>query len=182
MHAPKQTIIEFSASFNLPPEVLAGIAWTEAGGDPEFIDPIMHDARSLLNPIGLADKPPELTSVGDVQIQVRHVAKFLGLDADKLSHGDRVGLIKFVENERNNLYIVARYISHSLKQIYPNYTINDIGDNEIVMIEYMYNMGYPHPMIGPNKNLEEISQKGISRYGHDLLNKKAKMRSLLGLR
>ena len=172
----KAAIIEVSCWFDLPPEILGGIAWTEAGGDPESFDSIAHSIRSL--GIGGA---PGLTSVGDVQIQIRHVAGYLGLDPDNLTWGERRGLIKFVEKARNNLYVVARYISHSLKQVKPGYKLADIGDQEIIMIGYMYNLGFPHPLIGPDKDLSEIGKKGISNYGPDLLKKMPKMRGLLGL-
>lgn len=172
----KAAIIEVSCWFDLPPELLAGIAWTEAGGDPEAVDVYMHHIRSL--GIGGA---PGLTSVGDVQIQIRHVAGYLGLDPDNLTWGDRMGLIRFVENARNNLYVVTRYISLALKQTMPDYKLADIGDKEIIMIGYMYNLGFPHPLIGPDKDLSEISKNGISNYGPDLLKKMPRMRRLLGV-
>ena len=49
------------------------------------------------------------------------------------------------------------------------------------MIGFMYNMGYPHELIGPDKDLSIIKEKGISNYGYDLLAKREKMRELLGI-
>ena len=42
-------------------------------------------------------------------------------------------------------------------------------------------IGFPHPMIGPDKDLSEISKSGVSNYGPDLLKKMPKMRRLLGV-
>ncbi len=178
----RDIIIEISNSFNLPPEIIAGIAWTEVGGSPDGEDAFVHDIRSAISKLNIG-KPPEHTSVGDIQVQIRHIAGYLGFpNPNDLSYYDRLGLIKFIESERNNIYIVGRYISHNLKQVYPEYVAETLTDNDIVMIGFMYNMGYPHKLIGKDKDLSVITERGISRYGFDLLKKREKMKELLGIK
>src|SRR5262249_18409432 len=36
-----------AAAYNIPPELLAGTAWIEVGGDPTFIDRVAFEVRSF---------------------------------------------------------------------------------------------------------------------------------------
>ncbi|MGS2724900.1 RHS repeat domain-containing protein [Porticoccus sp. GXU_MW_L64] len=171
----KEAIKKIAEYHDIPPEMLAGIAWTEVGGDPDDQDIIVHDLRSM----GLISGDPLNTSFGDVQIQLRNVAKALNVDPESLNYGGRVQLIKLMQNENANLNVVARHIGEAMRQEYDGLTAADYTDEHIRAAGYMYNIGYPHPLIGEGKDLSEISKRGISNYGDDLLGKMDKMRGFL---
>lgn len=184
----KTTIILLSRIHELPPEILAGIAWTEAGGDAPIKDNLGfhlrafdHMADPYLEPITITHKSSR-TSFGDIEIQLRNVATVQGMDTTKeLPYSKQKELIKLLENEQFNLVVVIKYLSAMLKQIYPNYCVDDIDDYKFMLSGYLYNMGYPHKLLGKDVNLAVPGMKGISNYGHDLIKKKDKMRKLLGL-
>ncbi|WNG29444.1 hypothetical protein F0U62_39720 [Cystobacter fuscus] len=172
----------------LPPEILAGIAWTEAGGDAPIKDSLGfhirafdHMADPYLQSITITRKP-SLTSFGDIEIQLRNVAAVQEMKApEELPYSKQKYLIELLENEQFNLVVVVKYLSSMLGQIYPGCRLEDFDDYMFILSGYLYNMGYPHKLLGKDKNLAIPGMKGISKYGHDLFKKKEKMRQLLEL-
>ncbi|WP_163832321.1 PAAR domain-containing protein [Spartinivicinus ruber] len=162
---------------NIMPEVIAGIAWSEVGGDAGLLNIVGHEVRSMTEWLEIT-RAPEKTSFGDVEIQIRRVAETARVDK-KLTYCNRVDVIKLLNNEQVNIAVVTKYLADMLSQIYPSYTKNDFDRYKIELSGYLYNMGYPHKLLGPNVNLDIIRQRGISNYGHDLYRKIDKMRELL---
>ncbi|MCX4026932.1 PAAR domain-containing protein [Endozoicomonas sp. SM1973] len=162
---------------NIMPEVIAGIAWSEAGGDAGLLNIVGHEVRSMTEWLEIT-RAPEKTSFGDVEIQIRRVAETGGVDK-KLTYCNRVDVINLLKNEQVNIAVVTKYLADMLSQIYPGYTKSDFDRYKIELSGYLYNMGYPHKLLGRNANLDIIRQRGISNYGHDLYRKIDKMRELL---
>jgi len=172
--AHRQEIKRQSGAYYFPPELLAGVAWIEVGGDPDFIDNVAYRVRAFvqsseraLGPLTFARKP-ELTSMGDVSIQMRRAAETLGFTASNLNSRQWAEIARLLADEPTNLLIVARHL-HQLKQVdFPN--VATIGDYEIRIIGSRYNRG-------PDLSLAEIEQN--TSYGDFIVQRRQKFRDLL---
>jgi len=169
-------IKKLSAQYNLPPELLAGVAWIEVGGKPYSSKLILYRFRQfdhlgdpLLEPLTITKKPG-LTSTGAVAIQLRRAAEAMGVKFETLSDADKNRLVDCLQVDENDLVIVARHLSQ-LKQIdFPNQT--KIGLYEIRIIGARYNRG-------PELSLQAISRD--TSYGDFILNKiYNRLQTLLG--
>ncbi len=127
----------------LPPELLGGAAWIEAGGDPTIQDDIVEGVRAFDH---LADpflerftvtKKPEYTSFGDVQIQIRRAAEVLDMKPP-LSDDDREKIIALLKDDMQNLAIVSRHM-RELADI--DFKGQALTDDEIRVIGARYNRG-----------------------------------------
>ncbi len=168
------TSIQLQSRANgLPPELLAGTAWNEVGGDPTWIDGIAHDVRSFdhsadpyLEPLTVTSDP-KLTSAGDVSIQIRRVAEQQGLDPNQLSYADRLGIMNTLKNDQANLQIVGKHLQE-LAQI--DFAGQPIGDDAMRVIGARYNRG-------PHLTLDQIRKD--TGYGDLIVTQKAKLQELL---
>lgn len=168
------TSIKIAARMNgLPPELVAGTAWAEVGGDPVIIDDIAHDVRSfdhsadpLLESLTITDKP-NLVSAGDVSIQIRRVAETLGLDPARLSYRDRRAILNLLKNDQWNLAIVARHL-RELADI--DFKGKAIGTDQMRIVGARYNRG-PHLPLGDIMN--------DTSYGDDIVGKLDRLQALL---
>lgn len=170
----KETILRYSRMYRLPPLLLAGVAWSEVGGKPDWIDVPVYEFRKFdhsgdpfLEPLTITRKPG-LTSFGDVQIQLRRAAETLGLDFEKLDSRQREMLLECLSDEENNLAIVAKHLSQLKNIDFPGKA--DIGDEEIRIIGARYNRG-------PHLTLEVIKRN--TSYGNAILSHKARLLKLL---
>ncbi len=170
----KDSIRQVAEKYNLPPEMLAGISWTELGGDPDIFDNWAHLAYQLPG-----TKPSNRVSAGDVSIQLRHVAEMEGLDPNNLTFGQERQLINRLQNEDYNLEMVARHLAKMRDNVFPEQREQPLTDDQIKRLGYMYNMGEHHPLLQPEKDLTEADKSGISNHGLDLMRKLERMRSLL---
>jgi hypothetical protein len=162
----RSQIKDLSAAYNLPPELLGGVAWIEAGGKP-YISKIQlynlrrfdHSGDPLLEPLTVTKKP-EMTSMGPVAIQLRRAAEAMGLDYKNLSESDKSELVDCLQNADNELSIVAKHL-WQLKQIdFPDKTT--LGIFEIRIIATRFNRG-------PELPLEKIKQD--TSYGDFIINR-----------
>ncbi|MBU2713707.1 PAAR domain-containing protein [Zooshikella harenae] len=173
----KTGIILSARRYNIKPEIIAGIAWTEVGGDSGLLNIAAHEVRSAVDAFEIT-KSSDKTSFGDVEIQIRRVPETVGITR-KLEYCERVQVINLLKNEQVNIAVVTKYLADMLIQIYPGYTKDSFDDYKIMLSGYLYNMGYPHKLLGADKDLNIITQKNISFYGHDLLKKIDAMRELI---
>jgi hypothetical protein len=170
----KDTIKKMAGKYNLPPEMLAGLAWSELGGEPDSLDKIWNLGLQVI-----PYKPSNQVSAGDVSIQLRHVAKMEGLDPEKLTFQQEQQLIRRLQNEDYNLEVVARHIADMRDTTFPNLKGKVLNKDQIKRLGYMYNMGKDHPMLQPGKDLSEADQSTISNHGLDLMRKIERMRALI---
>ncbi len=150
---------------NIPVILLAGVCWIEVGGDPDWIDSIAYPIRSfdhmadpLLEPLTITKKP-ELTSMGDVSIQVRRAAEAANLDISTLSSEQKDELVKCLSDEDVNIAFVAKHLSQ-LKTVDK---LCFIEDEEIKILGARYNRG-------PSLSLSQI--RANTSYGNLILKKK----------
>jgi hypothetical protein len=166
VRAHRALIMSLSAQYQLPPELLAGVAWIEAGGKPYSSKILVYDVRAfdhladpLLEPLTITKKPG-LTSMGPVAIQLRRAAETMGLDFDGLTLEDRNRLVECLQVDENDLAIVARHL-WQLKQIdFPDRAV--IGLYEIRIIGARYNRG-------PDLSLDVILRD--TSYGDFIVNR-----------
>lgn len=129
-------------------------------------------ARPLTDAAGkVADhvaRPPELTSGGDVSIQIRRAAEVLDLDPSNLSYGDRRRILAILKNDRANLRIVARHLKDLSEVDFAGHST--LGDEEIRIVASRYNRG-------PDLSLSAI--KRDTSYGDSILRRKDHLLALL---
>lgn len=166
------TIKEQAAINNISPVLLAGVCWIEVGGDPDWIDGIAYSIRAfdhmadpLLEPLTVTKKP-ELTSFGDVSIQLRRAAEAANLDIAKLNTEQKNELIECLSDEDVNIAFVARHLSQ-LKNVDK---VCFVEDEEIRILGTRYNRG-------PHLSLEQI--KNNTSYGDFILKIKTNLQGLL---
>lgn len=97
--ANKEIVKAAARNSGLPPDMVAGIAWQEVGGQPgildDMTDTIREQADSPLSPIAPESLPwrlggdPDNTSMGPIAIQVRRGAEVLGYDPEHLTDQQR---------------------------------------------------------------------------------------------
>ncbi|WP_437747152.1 PAAR domain-containing protein [Sorangium sp. So ce302] len=158
---------------DLPPELVAGVAHIEVGGDPTFVDGVAHDVRSfdhmadpLLEPMTVT-RAPNLTSAGDVSIQIRRAAETLGMDADSLSYDERLRIMNLLKDDQVNLAIVGAHL-RALADV--DFAGREIGSEEIRVIGARYNRG-------PDLSLEDIYRN--TSYGDVILRRRDRLLELL---
>jgi hypothetical protein len=141
----RAAIKRLSLQYNLPPELLAGVAWIETGGKPYTskldlyrLRRFDHSGDPLLEPMTITKKPG-FTSMGPVAIQLRRAAETMGVDFDRLNEKEKSELVDCLQNADNDLAIVARHL-WQLKQIdFPDPL--PVGPLEIQIIGARYNRG-----------------------------------------
>ncbi|APR81934.1 Hypothetical protein A7982_07283 [Minicystis rosea] len=165
------SIMVQSRANDLPPELLAGTAWNEVGGDPVWIDDIAHDVRSfdhMADPyLPTITNDPALTSAGDVSIQVRRAAESMGLDPNNLGYSDRLAIMNTLKNDQANLQIVGDHL-RDLADV--DFKGQPIGDEEMRVIGARYNRG-------PHLTLDQIKKN--TSYGDLIVKQKEKLKKLL---
>lgn len=106
-----------SMMFKLPPELLAGVCWIEVGGDPNAVDRyafeirvIDHSGPDFIDKHFSITEKPEKTSFGFVSMQLRTVARTMGLDTDNISVSELRELSVCLEKDTYNIYLAAMHL------------------------------------------------------------------------
>jgi hypothetical protein len=167
VHDHRDLIKSLSKQYGLPPELLGGVAWIEAGGKPYNFKLWVYDFRAfdhsgdpLVEPLTISKKPG-FTSIGPVAIQLRRAAETLDLDYDQLSDSDKDTLMKCLQSADSELAVVARHL-WKLKQI-DFAGQKELGKYEIRIIATRYNRG-------PDLTLKEILRN--TSYGDFIIYRK----------
>lgn len=172
VHAHADTIIQQARVNGISPILLAGVCWIEVGGDPDWIDAIAypvrtfdHSADPLLEPLTITRKP-ELTSMGDVSIQLRRAAEAAGLDFNTLDAKQKDELVSCLSDEDVNIAFVARHLAQLKKIDKQCFTENE----SLRILGARYNRG-------PHLSLEQI--RANTSYGDLIVKKKAELEALI---
>lgn len=169
------TIKRMAMRDGLPPILLAGVVWIEVGGDPDFIDRVAYSIRKfdhladpVLEPITVTKKP-EMTSFGEISIQLRRAAETLGFDSNSLSSEKFEELGRCLEsNEGFNIDIVSQHLAQLKRLDFPDTGVNE--DTIIRITGTRYNRG-------PNLSRAEIERN--TAYGDFILGRKTVLVRLL---
>ncbi|MFE7774061.1 hypothetical protein ACFU5O_09190 [Streptomyces sp. NPDC057445] len=122
--ATNKEIIQAAAkSSGLPPEMVAGIAWQEVGGQWGAFDDITDTIRQQadapwgLSPVAPENLPwrlggnPDETSFGPIAIQVRRGAEVLGYDPAHLTEQQRAVVEEALQDPAQNIFIASGYLA-----------------------------------------------------------------------
>lgn len=126
----KNVINAAATEFNIPPRLLAAVAWREVGGDPHFLDDWGFYFRILSGNLEAAKK----TSFGNVTIQVRRAAEALGYNPTQLSDGQVFQIIKSLREPRQNIFIVAKHLSYLRSRYLPGKSAGAITERELLAL------------------------------------------------
>ena len=154
-----------AAKYDLPPELVAGVAFTEIGGkDP--IKPAVYWGRTWIP--GTDDK--DKTSLGQQATQVRRAAESLGYDRKNLSDAQRTEIVKSLADPSQSIFIAAKHLSDLRNIDVPGKAGKDLTTDEIKVIGARYNQG-------PDKSLADV-KKDLS-YGQNIAKRWSQLGSLL---
>lgn len=98
----RAAIIAAANRWDIPPALLAGVAYNEVGGDPAWADGAAFELRKVI----ANGKPADRTSFGDVSIQLRRAAQSLGY-GDNPTPAQIAAVRASLQNPVQNLFIVA---------------------------------------------------------------------------
>jgi hypothetical protein len=121
IHHNKDVIIAAAAKYGLPADFVAGVAMQELPGEPMSKDETVFLMRKFAPDAVLehldprAAVPPEWTSMGAVDMQIRRAADALGYDATQLTWSQREEVAESLRDAKQNIFIVAKHLS-DLKQ------------------------------------------------------------------
>ncbi|WP_084276300.1 hypothetical protein [Erwinia mallotivora] len=113
-----RTLIRSAAlRYNIPAELLAGVCWIEVGGDPNIIDRIAFEIRSIdwsgpayVDRNFTITSPPAKTSFGFISMQLRTAARTMGLDTDQMSTSELRALSLCLEKDTCNINLAAKHL------------------------------------------------------------------------
>ncbi len=173
----KEVICDAAERYDLPEILIAGVVYKEYGGDPMFIDDIAYNGRGVTKKINdlinydiLSSKDRDLTSFGNVSIQVRRAWESLGYEKEEVSDELRSEIIDSLKDPVENIYISSKHISDLRDMQYPDKTGEELTEDEIRVIATRYNRG-------PDLSLEEIMKN--TSYGNQILENKTDIENAL---
>jgi|GEM_PF-1604379 hypothetical protein len=132
---------------DIPPVLIAGVAWIEVGGDPLIIDDLASIFRN--------NEKDFLTSFGNLSMQLRRVAEVLRIDIDSIDSKEKNSIKKVLKkiskNTQVQIFLAAQHLS-DLKNIdFPSKTSDELTIEDIKVIASRYN-------IGPNYEYETVKK------------------------
>lgn len=158
-------IRDAAQKYAIPEKLLAGIVFNEYGGDPLWIDDFAYNIRDFdwsgddETDEKTVTKKPELTSFGNLSLQVRRVAEMYGYNPDNLTSHQAKEIINDLKDPVKSTYIAAAHLS-DLKDIdYADIPPEDMDDDMIRDVATRYNRG-------PDLSLDEIHQN--TSYGNSI--------------
>lgn len=174
----KDKIIKYAHKEGIPVLLLAGVAVSEAGGNPDRFKAYgVLQLRQLINDnINGDKKSSNATSVGVLAIQLRAAAETLGINPDTLTTTQQLQLANCLLNDDFNLEIVARHLKSLILFDYPWLVSTDnLTDEQMILAGSRYNRGTQrdkrdfinsiHAPIG-------TPERDYSSYGRSILKKK----------
>jgi hypothetical protein len=182
-------IVHAALGAKIPIELLAGIAWIEAGGMPDLIDSIALPVRSfdwcgpdLVDRHRTITSNPNKTSFGSVSIQLRVAAKMFGIDIENLDYVEKLRLSRALEVDAVNLHVVAKHIFNLIKFDYPDADTANLNDEQIGVVGSRYNRGTSRSKEDLIESLNASPGSQIREYssnGRTILRHRGRVRRLL---
>lgn len=185
----KEAIKRIAASNKIPAELLAGIAWEEAGGDPSWADGAIYPIRRFdwsgpdwVDKHMTVTKNPDLTSFGTVSIQLRNAASVLGLNITSMTEEQKTNLIHCLERDVCNLEVVGRHLYTLIRYDFPNADTTQLTDEQFAVVGSRYNRGTTRKLqdLLDSLNAKPGSEnRDYTSYGRTMLRRRDRIRMLL---
>lgn len=138
----RNAIIQSAENVGIPPSLLAGVAWEEAGGTP---DRLKSNGvllwRQFLDFFKDNNDHSNKTSIGIIAMQIRVVAEILGIDPRSLSTKQQLQISRCLESDDFNIKIVAMHLRDLIKYDYPNSNTRTLSVEQIILAGSRYNRG-----------------------------------------
>jgi hypothetical protein len=119
----KEAIKAAAEKYGVPADLMGAVAYEEIGGSPLSYDEKVFARRDTW-PTWLLDAydggraaslPPDYTSMGAIDMQVRRAADTLGYDAAALTEPQRTEIMNSMRDAREQIFIATKYVA-DLKQ------------------------------------------------------------------
>lgn len=149
----------YAKKYDIPPILLAGVAYNEFGGDPMFLDKVAYTGRSIVNTGKKADK----TSFGNTSIQIARVKEMHPDWSDQK-------IIVSLQIPEKNIELTAEHLRVILDVDYKGVHAKDMSDEHIKIAGARYNRGLELPK-------DKIKQN--TSYGDRIVDRKYKLQELL---
>lgn len=173
----KDVIKDAAEEYDLPEILIAGIVYNEYAGDPMIVDDLGYIGRSIdwSGPDWVDNnltilKNPDLTSFGNVSIQVRRAWESLGFEEAQVSSTLKREIISSLKDPVENIYISAKHISDLRDMQYPDKSATELTEDELKVIATRYNRG-------PDLSLEAIMSN--TSYGNRIFTNKKDIENAL---
>lgn len=173
----------------IPATLLAGVAWAEAGGMPNFVDHVTFPVRSFdwsgpswVDRNLTISTPPEQTSFGSVSIQLRRAAEEMGIQIDAMSYASRRGLAQCLESDAFNIEIVARHLHGLIVHDYPSADTTTLTDEQTIVAGARYNRGTERAVQDIIQSIDApigSPTRSYSEYGRTLIRRRPRIERLL---
>ena len=148
----KDIIKTAAATYDLPPELVAGIAMLEVGGAPLWWDDLTYAGRDNGIVKYLAEKSwiPNSdkvnqnkyeTSFGNVSMKIRVAASLLGYDYDKISKTRQKLIIDMLKDVNTNVLLAAKYLAYLRDKEFKGKSAVQLTKSDIEVIAARYNRG-----------------------------------------
>ncbi|MFE2280990.1 DNRLRE domain-containing protein [Streptomyces sp. NPDC059454] len=151
------TLTAAAAKYDIPATLLAGVAYEEVSGDP----PVFDLGGSLLN--------GDDASFGNLSMQIDLGAELLGYDPQDLTGYQRGEIRGSLEDNVQNIFMAARYLSQGRDTIAPGTGAADFTAGDIENVGAWYKGGESYWATDP----------GARSYGGRILNNQSMLSGLL---
>jgi len=157
----RAAIREASDQFDIPQELLAGVAFIEVGGDPLELDSIAYSLRG--------PKKRDKTSFGDMSIQFRRGVETLGYDASReITESQRRMVVSSLKNPQIGIFVAAKHLSYLRDIDFSGVSAPEMTKDQIEIVGSRYNRG---PDISINDLKKNLSYgKAITKRWKELKN------------
>jgi hypothetical protein len=141
----RHTFIAAAARYDIPPELVAGVAYNEVGGDPSWIDQPAYWIRG------------NTTSFGNMSMQVRTASATLGYSNP--SRYQELMIISSLLDPEESIFIAAKHLSDLRNIDFRGVNAINLTRNQFEIVATRYNTG---------GGLSLQSVRGNLDYGYDI--------------
>ncbi|WP_339806173.1 hypothetical protein [Saezia sanguinis] len=180
----RQQILITAFEEKIPAILLAGVAWSEAGGKPDdFKAKGMVLYRQLLDKMGGTKENLNKLSNGIIAMQLRVAAETLGLDPQKLTSREQLQLKTCLESDDFNMRLAAKHLRYLILFDYPDADTLYASEEQIILAASRYNRGIERAKIDFINSIKAepgtLPLRTYSEYGRALIGRSERVKKLL---
>lgn len=169
----KAQIRQVAMRYGFPAEVLAGVCWIEAGGDPQLIDRVAFEVRSFdwsgpdwMDRNMTITHNPARTSFGAVSMQLRTAAQTLGLNPATTTQEQLRTLANCLEQDVFNINVVGQHLRQliDLDKLQGNRPAMSTDAIRVLGARYNRGMGLTLKQIRANTSYGDFIVRNLTRF------------------